>query len=91
MCTTNVIFGPSHDSTSNYLKQWPQVWMQRCFGTSEIFLIPGSESSNFFVTFYNPNSCGNSIVLLNMSLSTFHSGNNESSLIKFGVHLDLQK
>jgi hypothetical protein len=43
-----------------------------------------------FVTFYLPISYGSSIRFLNMSRSTIHGGNNESSVITFGVYLDLQ-
>ena len=47
--------------------------------------------STMFVNFYLQNSYGISIGFLKMSWSTFHGGNNKSSLIKFGVYLDLQK
>jgi hypothetical protein len=42
------------------------------------------------MTFYLPISYSGSIRFLNMSWSIVHEGNNESSVITFGVYLDLQ-
>jgi hypothetical protein len=45
---------------------------------------------NMFTTFYLPISYSGSIRFLNMSWSTVHGEHNESSVITFGVYLDLQ-
>jgi len=57
----------------------------------DFWLSPGKwqQQVSFFVTFYYPNSYVKSIRFLNMSWSTLLDESNGSSIIKFGVHLDI--
>ena len=57
---------------------------------TEIFVPDWQQRVDILWHFYRPNSYGNPIGFLNMSWSTLCAGNNEASLIKFGVHLDLR-
>jgi hypothetical protein len=93
LCGRNFVFGPRAKSACKLVKQRLEVWISCCFGSAENFLSPWKwqQQVHFFETCYRPNLCDRSIGFLNMGWSTFHGGNNEASLIKFGVHLDLRK
>ena len=68
-----------------------QLLIQCCFGFHHNFPVLNRQQwVDRFATFWVPNSYGSSIGVLNMSWSTLCCGNNEASLIKFGVDLDLR-
>jgi hypothetical protein len=92
-CRRNFIQRSRTKSACKQFKQRLEVRISCCFSAlrNSSKSLEGQQWVSSFVTFYYANSYGNSIIFLNMSWSTLLDESNGSSIIKFGVHLDVQK